>query len=135
MYNDTVFLDWRSLLLKIGRCFFISCDSNKSDSSSAKPKTSFDQFAIFNPKDGSIVNYIKKVFLILNNNPMERLNKLVQSSDLEKNQSNKSNVTDEIKSSQIDYSSKLKELKQLYDSEIISEQDYETKKKEYLEKL
>jgi len=118
-------------------CSFLGSlgDKNKSDSSSAKPKTSFDQFAIFNPKDGSIVNYIKKVFLILNNNPMERLNKLVQSSDLEKNQSNKSNVTDEIKSSQIDYSSKLKELKQLYDSEIISEQDYETKKKEYLEKL
>ena len=66
---------------------------------------------------------------------MERLNKLVQTTDLEKNQSNKSNVTDEINSSQIDYSSKLKELKQLYDSEIISEQDYETKKKEYLEKL
>ena len=118
-------------------CSFLGSlgDKNKSDSSSAKPKTSFDQFAIFNSKDGSIVNYIKKVFLILNNNPMERLNKLVQTTDLEKNQSNKSNVTDEINSSQIDYSSKLKELKQLYDSEIISEQDYETKKKEYLEKL
>jgi hypothetical protein len=122
-------------------CSFLGSlgDKNKSDSSSAhktaKPKTSFDQFPVFNSKDGSIVNYIKKVFLILNNNPMERLNKLVQTTDLEKNQSNKSNVTDEINSSQIDYSSKLKELKQLYDSEIISEQDYETKKKEYLEKL
>ena len=34
-------------------CSFLGSlgDKNKSDSSSAKPKTSFDQFAIFNPKD------------------------------------------------------------------------------------
>ena len=98
--------------------------------------TSVDKFTVFyNPKDGPIVNSLKKVFLFLKNNPIEIPRESSKKTITEENQSNKSEEINQIKPSQIDYVSKLKELKELYDSEIISKEDYESKKSEYLKHL
>lgn len=87
------------------------------------------------PKDGPIVTSLKKVFLFLKNNPIELPRESSKKTITEENQSNKSEKINQIKPSQIDYVSKLKELKELYDSEIISKEDYESKKSEYLKHL
>ena len=87
------------------------------------------------PKDGPIVNSLKNVFLFLKNNPIELPRKSNKKSPSEETQSNKTEEINEIKPIQIDYVSKLKELKELYDSKIISKKDYETKNSEYLKYL
>lgn len=98
--------------------------------------TSHDQFTVFyNPKDGPIVNSLKKVFLFLKNNPIVLPNRDVKKTTTEEIQSNKIDNIHQENTNQIDYVSKLKELKELFDSEIIDEDDYESKKSEYLKHL
>lgn len=94
-----------------------------------------DPFTLFfNPKDGPIVSSIKKVLLHIMENPIQNPNKVDKPKEDTSINKTDTTVSNE-KKTEGSVIEKMKELKELLDMGILTDDEFQTKKKELLEKL
>ena len=94
-----------------------------------------DPFRLFfNPNDGPVVSSLKKVLLHIMENPIQNPNKVVEQTN-ETPEDKGVKTTSENKKSEVSVIEQIKELKELLDMGILTDDEFQSKKKELLEKL